>query len=191
MEWVLLGRVTYDYLITGTITALVVACLVVGVLLVSESRLRLAASVFTNSREGIIVTDANGRIVDVNPGFTRITGYERAEVLGKTPGLLRSGHQDAAFYERMWRALHTTGTWCGEVWNRRKSGELYPETLTINTVVNEGGRIRHYVGVFSDISLLKAHEADLERIAYYAPIGVCWPIGWSMPSHRPNVPSRF
>lgn len=128
---------------------------------------RLAASVFANSQEGIIITDARNRILDVNDSFTRISGYTRAEVLGTNPKLLGSGRQDAEFYQTMWQAIQSTGRWCGEIWNRRKSGEVYAEMLSIDAVRDDKGEIQHYVGAFSDISQIKEHQAELERIAHY------------------------
>jgi diguanylate cyclase (GGDEF)-like protein/PAS domain S-box-containing protein len=136
----------------------------------AEERQRLAASVFTTSQEGIVIADAANRIVDINEAFTRITGYSRAEVLGQNPKMLRSGRQDKAFYEEMWRVLRATDRWRGEVWNRRKTGEIYAELLSIVAVRDELGRLLNYVGVFSDISPLKEHEAELDRIAHYDPL---------------------
>lgn len=133
----------------------------------AEDALRLAASVFANSQEGIVITDNTNRILDVNAAFCRITGYAREEALGRNPKLLGSGRQDAAFYETMWHAIREKGAWRGEIWDRRKSGEIYPEMLSIAAVPNEKGTIEHYVGTFFDISHIKAHEAELERIAHY------------------------
>jgi diguanylate cyclase (GGDEF)-like protein/PAS domain S-box-containing protein len=123
--------------------------------------------VFASSQEGILISDADNRIIDVNPAFTRITGYSREDVLGQDPRCLSSGRQDAEFYAAMWAAIEAQGGWQGEIWNRRKSGEAYPELLSINVVTDAQGQLRHYVGVFSDITALKAHEAELDRIAHY------------------------
>lgn len=131
---------------------------------------QLSTSVFNNSYEGILVTDANNCIIDVNPAFTRITGYERDEVLGKPPNLLKSGRQAPELYQAMWRGLHTEGYWRGEIWNRRKNGEIYAEMLAIAAVKNEEMQVSNYVAVFSDISLIKAHEQELDRIANYDPL---------------------
>lgn len=133
----------------------------------SEQATRLAASVFANSQEGIIITDAENRILDVNAAFTRISGYCRDEVIGENPKLLASGRHDDAFYAAMWRDIHQNGAWQGEVWNRRKSGEIYVEMLSIDAVSDEAGRVQHYVGAFTDISMLKEHQAELEKIAHY------------------------
>ncbi len=132
-----------------------------------EEGLRLAASVFSTSQEGILISDADNRIIDINPAFSRLTGYSREEALGRNPSFLSSGRQSPDFYAEMWRSLDTTGEWQGELWNRRKSGELYPELLSIVAVMDKNGRLQHYVGVFSDISMIKQHEADLDRIAHY------------------------
>jgi diguanylate cyclase (GGDEF)-like protein/PAS domain S-box-containing protein len=136
----------------------------------AEEKLRIAASVFANAQEGIAITDPGGFIADVNPAFTRITGYTRDEVLGRTPRMLRSGHQDAAFYQQMWASLHETGHWRGEVWNRHKAGEVYPELLSITAVKDQASQISHYIGTFFDITHLKEREAHLERIAHYDPL---------------------
>ncbi len=133
----------------------------------ANDRLRLAASVFANSYDGIMITDANNRITEVNPAFCRITGYDAAEAVGQSPRMLGSGRQSAAFYADMWQALHTKGHWSGEVWNRHKNGELYAEILSVTAVKTDDGKLSHYLGVFSDITRLKAHEAELAHIAQY------------------------
>jgi diguanylate cyclase (GGDEF)-like protein/PAS domain S-box-containing protein len=133
----------------------------------TEERLRLAASVFTHAREGILITDADGTIVDVNETFTRISGYCREEVLGRNPRLLKSGVQGPEFYAEMWRTLREKGQWAGEVWNRAKSGDLYAELLAISAVRNESGKVHQYVALFSDITTIKEHERQLEHIAHY------------------------
>jgi len=133
----------------------------------SEERVRLAAHVFTDTQEGIVITDPEARIVEVNASFSRITGYEREEVLGENPSLLKSGHQDRAFYQDMWQSIKSNGHWSGEVWNRRKDGQVYAEHLAISTVYDDAGEVSHYVGVFADITPQKEHEKQLERIAHY------------------------
>lgn len=132
-----------------------------------EEKLHLYASVFSGSYEGIIVTDADRLIIDANPAFTRITGFTLDEVFGKSPKLLSSGRHDAAFYAAMLASLEENDFWCGEIWNRRKDGEIYSEMLAITTVRDPAGRLKNYIGVFSDISFVKAHESELERIAHY------------------------
>ncbi|MFZ4535289.1 diguanylate cyclase domain-containing protein [Propionivibrio sp.] len=133
----------------------------------AEEKLHLAASVFTHAREGILITSADGTIIDVNEAFTRITGYSRDEVLGRNPRLLSSGHHDREFYATMWRSLIENGHWYGEVWNRRKSGEVFAEMQTISTVRDDLGNTREYVALFSDITALKEHEKQLEHIAHF------------------------
>lgn len=132
-----------------------------------EERLRLAASVFSSSQEGILITDGQRRIVDTNPAFTRITGYSREESLGQTPRMLSSGLHSPEFFYQLRRNLDEHGSWHGEIWNKRKSGEIYPERIAIDALRDERGGISHYVAVFSDISHIKAHEAELDRIAHY------------------------
>jgi len=131
------------------------------------SRLQLAATVFSHSSEGIMLTTPQGLIVDVNPAFSHITGYPREAVLGRNPRMLSSGRQDEAFYHQMWQALREQGVWQGEIWNRRRDGHPYPEMLTISAVYDQGGAVSHYLGVFSDISVLKQQEARLQRLAYH------------------------
>ncbi len=133
----------------------------------SETRLSLAASVFTHAREGITITDATGNILDVNKAFSEITGYAREEVLGRNPRLLNSGQQPPEYYAEMWRALLEQGHWYGEVWNRRKNGELYAQMLNISAVHDANGQPQHYVGLFTDITEIKAHQQQLEYIAQY------------------------
>ncbi|ENO85965.1 EAL domain-containing protein [Thauera linaloolentis] len=127
----------------------------------------VATAVFSNAREGILVTDAQGIIIDVNPAFTRITGYTREEVLGRNPRMLRSDRHSRAFYQAMWRSLLAHGHWHGEVWNRRKDGELFAELLSISAVRDGGGRVHRYVGFLSDITQQKEHERQLEHIVHY------------------------
>src|SRR5690606_33051162 len=120
-----------------------------------EEQLRLSAKAFENIGDGVLITDANSIILSVNRAFSDISGYRPEEVLGKTPAVLRSGRHDAAFYQAMWRQLHDEGHWRGEVWNRRKNGEVYPELLAISAVKDGAGVVTHYVAVFTDISSLK------------------------------------
>lgn len=133
----------------------------------SEENLLITASVFDNSQEAILITDTDNVIIDVNSAFTLITGYSREEVLGRNPKLLSSGRHDKAFYAAMWQALEQKKAWRGEIWNQRKSGEIYAELLSIATICGDDGKVQRYVGVFSDISYLKEHEAELSRVAHY------------------------
>lgn len=131
---------------------------------------REQAAVFESSYEGIMVADPDGLILKVNPAFTRITGYSLAEVQGQSPGILSSGRHDEAFYRNMWDSMANHNFWRGEIWNRRKDGEIFPELLSISVVRDPSGNALHYVGVFSDISQFKDHEAELDRIAHYDPL---------------------
>jgi diguanylate cyclase (GGDEF)-like protein/PAS domain S-box-containing protein len=132
-----------------------------------EEGLRLAASVFSTTQEGILISDAENRIIDVNPAFTRLTGYSREQAIGKDPSFLSARQQSPETYAAMWRDIETKGAWQGELWNQRKSGEIFAELLSIVAVKDQQGKLQHYVGVFSDISVIKAHEADLDRIAHF------------------------
>lgn len=133
----------------------------------AEEKLQFAASVFTHAREGIMLTDSSGQILDVNAAFSAITGYARNEVLGQNVRLLRSGRHGPEFYEVMWRELRSDGQWSGEVWNRRKNGEVYAQLLNISAVPDAQGRHRHFVALFSDITPLKDQAQALERLAHY------------------------
>lgn len=132
-----------------------------------RSQLELLASVFSYSREGITITDLKGRIIDANDAFVEITGYTREEALNQNPRILKSGKHDDNFYRAMWSDLNKTGFWRGEIWNRRKNGEIYPSILTISAVKNTDGEVIHYVAIFSDISHIKENEARLEKIAHF------------------------
>jgi diguanylate cyclase (GGDEF)-like protein/PAS domain S-box-containing protein len=130
----------------------------------SLDELRLAGSAFAAMSEGVVVTDAQRRIVSINPAFTRINGYTRAEVLGKNPSLLKSRRHDDAFYRDMWHEIEVTGSWSGEIWNRARDGRVFLEWLSISTLRDDNGQVLNYIGVFSDITERKRSEADL-RIA--------------------------
>lgn len=131
----------------------------------AEEQLRLAARVFDRAGEGIVVTDAQERILTVNGAFATVTGYSPEEAIGKTPALLNSGRHDKEFYTEMWMALRERGWWQGEVWNRRKNGEIYPEWLSINTVCDADGKVLNYVGIFSDITVVKESQRRVEFLA--------------------------
>lgn len=135
--------------------------------LIAEERQQLAASVFDNAHEGIMITDPAGRIVEVNATFSELTGYGRDEAIGCSADLLKSGHHDTDFYIDMWDTIRHKGYWRGEIWNRKKTGELFAELLTISTVRNREHDITHYVGIFSDITLLKEHQRRLEHLANF------------------------
>jgi diguanylate cyclase (GGDEF)-like protein/PAS domain S-box-containing protein len=131
----------------------------------SEARLRLIEAVFDSSSEGIVITDARGSIVDVNPAYMQLTGYTAEEVKGRSPHLMQSGIHDRAFYREFWRSLRQGGQWDGEIWDRRKNGELYPSYLHVNAVRNAAGAATHYVGMFSDITHQKQAQERLEDLA--------------------------
>ncbi|SER59721.1 EAL domain-containing protein [Giesbergeria anulus] len=133
----------------------------------AQEQLKLAASVFSHAREGIMITSPQGDMIEVNAAFSRITGYRRDEVIGKNSNMLSSGRQGADFYANMWAELSDKGRWTGEIWNRRKSGEVYAEMLTISAVCDVHAKVLRYVALFSDISQQKENEKRLEHIAHY------------------------
>lgn len=133
---------------------------------IREEELRLAAAAF-NTHEAIVITDAQGCIVKVNCAFTEITGYRPDEVLGKNPRIFQSGYHDAEFYKTMWNKIRSEGIWQGEIWNKRKGGEVYPEYETIMAVKDKRGEITQYIAFFEDITQRKAAEKRIEQLAYY------------------------
>ena len=133
----------------------------------NEQKTKLAASVFIHARESIVITDATATIIDVNNAFTRITGFSREEAIGQNPSFIQSGRQSPEFYADMWQALLKEGYWSGEIWNRRKNGEVYPVLQTISAVLDEQGITTHYVALGNDITRLKEHQSQLEHIAHY------------------------
>ncbi|AWM60107.1 EAL domain-containing protein [Pseudomonas songnenensis] len=137
---------------------------------VQETSLKQAAAVFDSTQEGVLVTDPRQRIVHVNPAFSRITGYSTEEVLGQTPKLFASGKHDAEFYQQMWLALKENGEWSGEIWNRRKNGEVYPQWQNLRCIYDNQGQLSHYVAVFSDLSALKRSREELDQLAHYDPL---------------------
>ncbi|MDT8879212.1 EAL domain-containing protein [Halomonas saccharevitans] len=136
----------------------------------SRRNLQLAERVIDSSLEGIIITDAQTRIEFVNPAFTHLTGYSLEEAAGRTPALLSSGRHGADFYQGMWQALQEHGYWRGEIWNRRKSGQLYLELLTITAIRNDQGEVSNYAALFSDITHVRENEEQVRRLAYYDPL---------------------
>ncbi len=134
---------------------------------ISDDYLKLVSRVFLYADESIFITDPAGRIMEVNPAFTRTTGYGRDEVLGLNPRILQSGRHDRAFFASLWDAVMTKGHWSGEIWNRRKNGEIYPDKLTISVVKNDEGDTQSFVCISSDISLLKAQQSELELMALH------------------------
>jgi diguanylate cyclase (GGDEF)-like protein/PAS domain S-box-containing protein len=136
-------------------------------LALSHQYQRLATQVFQSTLEGIMVTNTRNVIESVNPAFTQITGYLAHEAIGKTPALISSGKHDAAFYKKMHEEISSKGHWQGEIWNRRRNGEIYPEWLTINAVRDDAGQVVNYVGVFSDITKRKAAEEQMLFLAHH------------------------
>ncbi|MDR2298211.1 MAG: EAL domain-containing protein [Comamonas sp.] len=132
----------------------------------ADERRRLAAAVVENTIEGVVVTDARSRILSVNPSFTRLLGFSEAEMLGQTPRMFKSGRHDKEFYDAMWASMHATGHWQGEIWNRRKNGEIFPERMSLSAVKDAAGMVTHYVCMFTDISAEKAREQQLEFLAH-------------------------
>ncbi|AKS07075.1 phosphodiesterase DibA [Pseudomonas trivialis] len=136
----------------------------------NRERLRQAAAVFDCTREGVLVTDAQGLIVHVNRAFMAITGYQGEDVMGQRPSLFKSGRHSSNFYQQMFQSLESTGEWSGEIWNRRKSGEIYPQWQTIRVIHDDQGHVSHYVAVFSDISAIKDSEHELAHLAHHDPL---------------------
>jgi diguanylate cyclase (GGDEF)-like protein/PAS domain S-box-containing protein len=133
----------------------------------NEDRMRLSEKIFENTQEGILVTDASGVILTVNPAFSAVTGYTAEEALGRNPSLLNSGRHDQAFYQQMWQTIGEDGQWRGEIWNRRKNGEIYPEWINMSVIRDHEGTISHYVAIFSDITTAKANEERLKALAHF------------------------
>lgn len=135
-----------------------------------DARLRLAAAVFDHACEGIMVTDRRGNIVAANSAFTRATGYSEREVLGRNPRLFKSGRHGPSFYASMWRSIRGTGTWQGEVWNRRKNGEIYSQWASISAVKDRDGQSENYVALFTDLGAIKQTEERLAYLAHHDPL---------------------
>jgi diguanylate cyclase (GGDEF)-like protein/PAS domain S-box-containing protein len=132
----------------------------------AERRLLINSQVFESASEGVVITDADGRILDVNSAFSRITGYSREEILGENIRVLQSGRHDAAFYQQFWEAIRDKGTWQGEIWDRKKNGEVHPKWLSVSAVT-ENGRVSRFIGLFSDISVMKKTQEQLYEMAHY------------------------
>jgi diguanylate cyclase (GGDEF)-like protein/PAS domain S-box-containing protein len=136
----------------------------------AEEKLRLSARVFSDAHEGIVITDADACILDVNAAFTEITGYTHEEVIGKNPSLLKSNRHDAYFYESLWDTLILNGHWKGEIWNKHKDNETYAQLLTISALTDESGKVINYIGLFSDITERKQQQELLEHMAHFDPL---------------------
>ncbi|ATX80506.1 PAS domain S-box-containing protein/diguanylate cyclase (GGDEF) domain-containing protein [Mariprofundus aestuarium] len=135
----------------------------------TETELHIAATAF-ESQESLMITDANGMVLRVNNAFTECTGYTAEEIVGQTPKILKSGRHDAAFYAAMWDSINRTGSWQGEIWDRRKNGDIYPKWLSISAVTGENGNVTHYVGSHIDITERKAAEEEIKNLALYDPL---------------------
>lgn len=135
-----------------------------------ESKLKQATNVFQNTTEGVVVMDSDADIIAINPAFCKITGYSEDEVVGKKPRFLNSEKHTRAFYTELWETLKKKNSWQGEIWNRRKNGEVYPEWLTITSVLDDQGAVSQYVAVFSDITILKQSQSQLEHLAHHDPL---------------------
>jgi len=151
------GRATF---MTGTVQDVTQAKQV-------EEKLRLFATIFENTSEGIVITGSDNRVVSVNDAYCRLTGYRQEEIVGRNPSLMQSGHHDKAFYRAMWETIQKQGQWQGEIWDRRKSGEVYPKWLSITAIKNPKGDTTHHIGIFTDISELKRKEEHLHQLAYF------------------------
>jgi diguanylate cyclase (GGDEF)-like protein/PAS domain S-box-containing protein len=136
----------------------------------AQKSLNLAARVISSCNEAILITDPNGNMVHVNEAFSRITGYSREEVIGKNPGIMASGRHGKEFWEEFWITLRATGHWRGEVWDRKKNGDIFPKLLAVSAITGEQGAVTNYVGIFSDITKMKQTEAQLENLAHYDPL---------------------
>src|SRR5476649_390046 len=177
LRWQLINGYAWVLLSAGLIflaRARLFRCLGIGARLRERNedreRLRQAAAVFDCTREGVLVTDAQGLIVHVNRAFIEITGYRREDVMGERPSLFKSGRHSSNFYQQMFQTLERTGEWSGEIWNRRKSGEIYPQWQTIRVIQDDQGKVSHYVAVFSDISAIKDSEHELAHLAHHDPL---------------------
>jgi len=151
----------------GKLEGAVVTALNITELKNRETQLRLSAKVFENSSEAIFITDPQGTILEVNAAFCSMSGYERSEILGRNPRVFKSELHDQSFYKRMWHSLLSEGGWKGEIWDRRKNGELCPMLLSINAVTDNRGQLTHYVAISTDISHQKQTEQELKQLAYY------------------------
>jgi len=136
----------------------------------AQEELKMAGLVYQHSGEAMFVTDAYNRVIAINPAFSEITGYSESEVIGKNPALLNSGHHDDVFFETMWKSLKTTGQWQGEIWNRKKNGEVYAEWLTINSINDENGKTQRYLALFSDITEKKQSAELIWKQANFDPL---------------------
>ncbi|MDR2209647.1 MAG: diguanylate cyclase, partial [Azoarcus sp.] len=142
----------------------------IGELHHTQANLNLYATLFNSAAEGMLIADANSRVLVANPAFTAITGYSVEEIQTRSPSLLSSGRHAKPFYQEMWKTIEQRGKWQGEIWNRRKNGEMYPEWLSIAAVYDAAGNATHYIGVFSDITERKKSEAHIQHLSLHDPL---------------------
>ncbi|MES9967456.1 MAG: PAS domain-containing protein, partial [Sedimenticola sp.] len=136
----------------------------------AEDELKLFATIFENIAEGVVITDPNNKVVMINDAYCSLTGYSREEIIGRNPNLMQSGHHDKTFYRAMWQSIKKLGRWQGEIWDKRKTGEIYPKWLSITALKNPQGDTTHHIGIFTDISELKNKEKHLQQLAYFDPL---------------------
>ena len=163
----IIGHYIPNFDADGTVKGFVTQASEVTILKETEAKLELAACVFENTLDGVLITDADGIILSVNPAFTEITGYTAEEAVGQNPRILQSNRHDRAFYTAMWKQITTEGRWNGEIWNRRKGGDLYLERMTISMVREAGGEPVRYVSVFSDITALWRKDEHIKHLAFH------------------------
>ncbi|MCJ7765861.1 MAG: diguanylate cyclase, partial [Thiovulaceae bacterium] len=163
----IIGHYIPDFDADGTVNGFVTQASEVTTLKETEAKLELAACVFENTLDGVLITDADGTILSVNPAFIEITGYTSEEAVGQTPRILQSNRHERAFYASMWKQITTEGRWNGEIWNRRKDGDLYLERMTISMVRDADGEPVRYVSVFSDITALWRKDEHIKHLAFH------------------------
>ncbi|WP_052487103.1 nitrate/nitrite transporter [Gordoniibacillus kamchatkensis] len=140
------------------------ASLILTTWLYYQERLQVSKQILDSTTQGVLLTDPSGVIRQINPAFSALTGFSEEEAVGKTPGILKSGVQNKAFYDNMWRSIRETGSWQGEIWNKRKSGEVYLEWLTISSIKNDAGEVKYYAGMFSDMTNSRPGQTDLRAL---------------------------
>lgn len=163
----IIGHYLPDFGVDGVVRGFSIQSSEVTVLKETEAKLKLAACVFENTLDGVLITDDNGLIISVNPGFSEITGYTSEEAVGQSPRLLRSNRHNQAFYDSMWEEIKTSGRWKGEIWNRHKDGELYLQRMTVSMVRGDDGEPMRYVSVFSDITALWRKDEHIKHLAFH------------------------
>ena len=163
----IIGHYIPDFDADGTVKGFAIQSSDVTLLKESEAKLALAACVFEHTLDGVLITDADGTILSVNPAFTEITGYTAEEAVGQTPRMLKSNRHNREFYASMWRRITGEGLWSGEIWNRRKDGDLYLERMTVSMVRDAEGAPVHYVSIFSDITALWRQDEHIKHLAFH------------------------